>query len=50
MNRSAFYRMAEGELERARRASSPLSMIALDLDNFKIVERTPMGLKQAMKF
>jgi two-component system cell cycle response regulator len=35
MNRGAFYRMAEGELERARRASSPLSLIALDVDNFK---------------
>lgn len=35
MNRGAFYRTAEGELERARRASSPLSVIALDLDNFK---------------
>ncbi len=37
MNRSAFYRLAEGELERARRASSPLSLIALDIDNFKIL-------------
>jgi diguanylate cyclase (GGDEF)-like protein len=37
MNRSAFYRTAEGELERARRASSPLSVIALDLDNFKVL-------------
>jgi diguanylate cyclase (GGDEF)-like protein len=35
MNRNAFYRIAEGELERARRAAAPLSMIALDLDNFK---------------
>jgi diguanylate cyclase (GGDEF)-like protein len=35
MNRNAFYRMAEGELERARRAASSLSIIALDLDNFK---------------
>jgi two-component system cell cycle response regulator len=37
MNRGAFYRTAEGELERARRASSPLSVIALDLDNFKVL-------------
>ncbi len=35
MNRSAFYRTAQGELERARRASLPLSLIALDIDNFK---------------
>jgi len=35
MNRNAFFRSAQGELERARRASSPLSMIALDIDNFK---------------
>jgi diguanylate cyclase (GGDEF)-like protein len=37
MNRAAFYRMAEGELDRARRASAPLSLIALDLDNFKVL-------------
>ena len=37
MNRGAFYRMAEGELERARRASSPLSLIALDIDHFKVL-------------
>jgi diguanylate cyclase (GGDEF)-like protein len=35
MNRSAFLRSAQGELERARRSSAPLSMIALDLDRFK---------------
>lgn len=35
MNRSAFYRVARGELERARRAAAPLSVISLDLDNFK---------------
>jgi diguanylate cyclase (GGDEF)-like protein len=40
MNRGAFYRLAEGELERARRASSPLSIIALNLDNFKILNDT----------
>ena len=37
MNRNAFYRIAEGELERARRASSPLCVIALDIDNFKVL-------------
>lgn len=35
MNRGAFLRTAQGELERARRAAAPLSMISLDLDNFK---------------
>jgi len=35
MNRNAFFRSAQGELERARRSSAPLSMIALDLDRFK---------------
>ncbi|MBI1792690.1 MAG: diguanylate cyclase [Chloroflexi bacterium] len=35
MNRSAFYRSAQAELERARRSSSSLSLIALDIDNFK---------------
>ena len=35
MNRSAFFRMAQGELERARRSGSPLSLIVLDIDHFK---------------
>jgi len=35
MNRAAFLKQASAELERARRASQPLSMIALDVDNFK---------------
>ncbi len=35
MNRSAFFRTAQGELERARRSSSPLTLIALDIDDFK---------------
>jgi len=35
MNRSAFFRSAQGELERARRNSSPLSVIAIDIDRFK---------------
>ncbi len=35
MNRAAFYRSAQGELERARRALSSLSLIALNIDNFK---------------
>jgi diguanylate cyclase (GGDEF)-like protein len=37
MNRAAFYRQSTGELERARRASVPLSLIALDIDNFKLI-------------
>jgi diguanylate cyclase (GGDEF)-like protein len=37
MNRGAFYRTAQGELERARRSSTSLSLIALDLDNFKLL-------------
>lgn len=37
MNRMAFLRQAAGELERSRRASLPLSLIALDIDNFKII-------------
>ena len=35
MNREAFYKIAQGELERARRASDGVSVIALNLDNFK---------------
>ncbi|MBI3739642.1 MAG: GGDEF domain-containing protein, partial [Chloroflexi bacterium] len=33
-------RTAQGELERARRTSSPLSLIALDIDNFKSLNET----------
>lgn len=46
MNRAAFLRQAAGELERSRRASLPLSLIALDIDNFKIINEmfgTKMG-------
>jgi diguanylate cyclase (GGDEF)-like protein len=35
MNRPAFFKQSTGELERARRASMPISLIALDIDNFK---------------
>lgn len=35
MNRGAFHRTAQGELERARRAGSPVSLIAMDVDKFK---------------
>lgn len=37
MNRVAFFRQSTGELERARRSSLPLSLISLDIDNFKII-------------
>jgi diguanylate cyclase (GGDEF)-like protein len=34
LNRSAFYKQAQGEMERARRTSNPFSIVALDIDNF----------------
>ncbi len=37
MNRQALYKVAQGELERARRASEGISVIALDVDNFKAI-------------
>lgn len=37
INRAAFLRQSAGELERSRRASLPLSLIALDIDNFKAI-------------
>jgi diguanylate cyclase (GGDEF)-like protein len=40
MNRAAFFRHSMGELERARRASLPVSLITLDVDNFKIINDT----------
>ena len=40
MNRAGFLRQATGELERSRRASLPLSLIALDIDNFKLINDT----------
>lgn len=39
LNRQAFYKVAQGELERARRASDGVSVIALDVDNFKSINR-----------
>jgi two-component system cell cycle response regulator len=35
LNQKAFLRFSSGELERARRGQTPLSLIALDIDNFK---------------
>jgi diguanylate cyclase (GGDEF)-like protein len=37
MNRTAFLRQAAGEIERARRASVPLSVIAVDIENFRAI-------------
>jgi diguanylate cyclase (GGDEF)-like protein len=37
LNRQAFYRVAQGELERARRTSEGVSVIAFDVDNFKSI-------------
>lgn len=37
LNAKAFISLSHGELERARRAQSPLSLIALDIDNFKSI-------------
>lgn len=40
MNRPAFFRQSNGELERTRRISQPLSLIALDIDNFKLINES----------
>ena len=37
MNRQALYKVAQGELERARRASEGVSVIVMDVDNFKAI-------------
>ena len=37
LNQKAFLGLSVGEIERARRAQSPLSLIALDIDNFKSI-------------
>src|SRR6266540_3010570 len=37
LNQKAFLGLARGELERARRGQSPLSLIAVDIDNFKAI-------------
>ena len=37
LNRKAFLAIARGEIERARRSQSSLSLIALDIDNFKAI-------------
>lgn len=40
MNRAAFLKQSAGELERARRAPMPVSVIALDIDDFKMINDT----------
>jgi two-component system cell cycle response regulator len=37
LNQKAFLRFSGGELERARRGQTPLSLIALDIDDFKSI-------------
>ena len=37
MNQKAFLATAPGELERARRSQAPMSLIMLDIDNFKLL-------------
>ena len=37
LNRPAFYRVAQGELERGRRTSGEFCVIAIDIDNFKAI-------------
>lgn len=37
LNQKAFITFSRGEMERARRGQSPLSLIALDIDNFKTI-------------
>jgi diguanylate cyclase (GGDEF)-like protein len=37
LNRQAFYKVSQGELERARRTSEGVSVIAFDVDNFKSI-------------
>jgi diguanylate cyclase (GGDEF)-like protein len=40
MNRPAFFRQANGELERVRRLSMPLSLVAIEIDNFQDIHNT----------
>ena len=37
LNQQAFHKVAQGELERARRTSGSICVIALDIDKFKII-------------
>jgi diguanylate cyclase (GGDEF)-like protein len=40
MNRAAFSKQSTGELERARRASMPLSLIAMDIDALEMINNS----------
>jgi diguanylate cyclase (GGDEF)-like protein len=40
MNRAAFSKQAKGELERARRASMPLSMIAMEVNDLDVINNS----------
>jgi two-component system, cell cycle response regulator len=40
MNRAAFLKQSTGELERARRSSMPLSLIAMDIDDFQNINNS----------
>ncbi len=40
LNRQAFYKFAQGELERARRIAQGLSVIALHIDNYQAISHT----------
>ena len=39
LNQKAFLTLSRGELERARRGQAPLSLIALEIDNFEAIKR-----------
>lgn len=39
LNQNAFVTFSRGELERARRGQAPLSLIALDIDNFSTINK-----------
>jgi len=39
LNRQAFYKVAQGELERARRASEGISVIAMNVNDFKEINK-----------
>jgi two-component system chemotaxis response regulator CheY len=39
LNQRAFLTLSRGELERARRGQAPLSLIALDIDNFEAIKQ-----------
>ncbi|GAB4423492.1 MAG: hypothetical protein Kow002_13030 [Anaerolineales bacterium] len=39
INRQAFYKQAQAEIERARRASTGVSFIVIDIDNFSVINQ-----------